>query len=481
MTVTESMSPSTKHFIQSALPSLSEHTFLRYMSFAILYVAQGIPEGMTFFGIPAWMAMNGKSASEIGGFAAVVIIPWSLKILLAPFMDRFTVLSMGRKRPWVLFGQIGLMMSFIAMAFVPDPMNNIKLLMVAGFAVSLFGSMQDVATDGMAIDIVPIDQQARANGLMWGAKTIGVSSSLVAGNWMIHNYGFTFAILVLSVAVSIIFLVPLLMRERPGEKLLPWTKGAASESAVKMQLESLGQIFKSLFRVFFLPSSLYMGIAFFFFQMGNGLIDALLPVFTIQKIGWSDEGYAHVFSVINISAGFLGMFAGGALADLFGKKRMMSIYLVCLILLVSTMAFLKMYWPRPYMVEGFMAAYYTLYVFLTVAGFATGMGLCWKRVAATQFTLYMAISNLGRAVGAGLLGPLRAIMPWEYVILCFAGFAIGMLVFIQLIQPAKHLADIEKLESIHLEKLKPIVLAVPITISSSVLPELSKLKNEIEH
>ena len=245
---------------RSGLPSLSENTFVRYISFAILYVAQGIPEGMTFFGIPAWMAMNGKSASEIGSFSAVVIIPWSFKILVAPIMDRFTFLSMGRKRPWVLVGQFGLMLSFIAMAFVPDPLNNINLLMTAGFFVSLFGSIQDVATDGMAIDIVPVDQQARANGLMWGAKTIGISASLVTGNWIIHNYGFEYAILFLSVMVSLILLVPLLFRERPGEKLLPWTQGAPSESALKIQLESLGQIFRSLFNVFLLPSSLFMGI-----------------------------------------------------------------------------------------------------------------------------------------------------------------------------------------------------------------------------
>jgi PAT family beta-lactamase induction signal transducer AmpG len=454
---------------RSGLPSLSENTFLRYISFAILYVAQGIPEGMTFLGIPAWMAMNGKSASEIGSFAAVVIIPWSLKILVAPFMDRFTILSMGRKRPWVLFGQMGLMLSFIAMAFVPDPMNNIKLLMIAAFFVSLFGSIQDVATDGMAIDIVPIDQQARANGLMWGAKTIGISASLVAGNWVIHNYGFQYAILLLSVAVSFIFLVPLLFRERPGEKLLPWTKGTPSESALKIQLESLGQIFKSLFRVFFLPSSLFMGIAFFFFQMGNGLIDALLPVFTIQNIGWTDQGYAHVFSIVNITAGFLGMFAGGALADIFGKKKMMTIYLVAMILLVSVMAFSKLYWKQPYLVEGFMGAYYTLYVFLTVAAFATGMGLCWKRVAATQFTLYMAISNLGRAIGAGLLGPLRGFLSWEYVILTFAGFAVVMMIFIQLLQTKKHLENIEKLETDHLGKI-PSVVPVTVNVSSGILP-----------
>ena len=257
---------------RNGLPSLTQHTFLRYLSFSVLYVAQGIPEGMTFFGIPAWMAMNGKSAAEIGGFVFVVGIPWSLKILIAPLMDRFTLLSMGRRRPWVLVGQLGLIISFIAMAFVPDPLNNLNLLMVAGFFISFFGAFQDVAVDGMAIDIVPIDQQARANGLMWGAKTIGISASLAAGNFIIHKYGFEYAVLSLSFAISLIILMPLLLRERPGEKLLPWTQGSASAINLKMQLESWGQIFKSLLKVFFLPGSLLMGVAFFFIQMGFGLL-----------------------------------------------------------------------------------------------------------------------------------------------------------------------------------------------------------------
>jgi hypothetical protein len=63
---------------------------LRYFSFAILYVAQGIPEGMTLFGIPAWMAINGKTAAEIGGYTAIIFIPVSFKILAAPLMERFT-------------------------------------------------------------------------------------------------------------------------------------------------------------------------------------------------------------------------------------------------------------------------------------------------------------------------------------------------------------------------------------------------------
>ena len=107
----------------SKLPALSENPILRYFSFAILYLGQGIPEGMTIFGIPAWMAMNGKTPGEIGSFVAVFGLPWSFKIVVAPLMDRFTYLPMGRRRPWVLFGQLGLMVSFIVMSMVPDPLN----------------------------------------------------------------------------------------------------------------------------------------------------------------------------------------------------------------------------------------------------------------------------------------------------------------------------------------------------------------------
>ena len=76
--------------LSKTLPALSEHKTLRYFCFAILYVAQGIPEGMTYFGIPAWLAMNGKSAADIGAYVAVIGIPWSFKMLIAPLMDRFT-------------------------------------------------------------------------------------------------------------------------------------------------------------------------------------------------------------------------------------------------------------------------------------------------------------------------------------------------------------------------------------------------------
>lgn len=438
-------------FEKSPLPVLSTHTFFRYFSFAILYVAQGIPEGITYFAIPAWMAMNGKTAGEIGAFVGVLGIPWSLKFLIAPLMDRYTFLPMGRRRSWVLFGQLGLIVSFLMLGLVPDPLNNLSILMAAGFMVSFFGAFQDVATDGMAIDIVPVHEQARANGLMWGAKTMGISGSLIAGTWLINHYGLSEATLALATLVALIMLVPLLIRERPGEKLLPWSKGVASNEAKSLQLHSWGKIFRSLFKVFFLPSSLFMGVSFFLFNMCISLLDTMLPVFTIQELGWGNEKYSNLFSSTSLVAGLLGIVIGGALADFLGKRRMMSIYLFLFIGLMVAMAMLKTYWRTEHFVTGFMVFYYTLYVFISIASFAIGMQLCWPRISATQFTLFMAMANLGRSIGAAMLGPLKANMPWEGVFLVVGVIAAGSLLSVMILRIKKHLVSLNELELRHLE------------------------------
>lgn len=430
---------------------LSENEFLRYFTFSSLYVAQGIPEGMTFFAIPAWLAMNDKSPAEIGAFVGVIGIPWSFKILVAPLMDRFTYLPMGRKRPWIIIGQLGLIISLLAASFINDPLNNLNMLMVAGFFISFFGAFQDVAVDGMAIDILPINQQARANGLMWGSKTVGTSLSLAISTWIINTHGFASAVISLSVAVMCIILIPIFFRENIGEKIMPWTKGVASKISFQKQMKSWKVIFKSLFKVFFLPTSLIMGVAVFVNSIGNGLMDTLLPVFTIQEVGWTNSDYSQIMATANIVAGLSGMFIGGALVDIFGKKRMMSIYLIALILLTISMAVFSNYWPTKFFVPTFIITYYILYTFLTIAIFASAMELCWKRISATQFTLYMAISNLGRATGAGYLGIFKDVLvKWEYVILIYTVASLFMLVLLRYMNFNKHLASVDVLENSHL-------------------------------
>ena len=429
-----------------SLPALENSTILRYLTFSILYVAQGIPEGVLFYAIPAWLAANGSSPAEIGSYIAVAGIPWSFKIINAPIMDRFTYLPMGRRRPWVLFGQFGLIFSFLSMAFITNPTDNLLWMMILAFVVNFFAVSQDIAVDGMAIDILPFDQQARANGLMWGSKTVGIAASVAIGSWMINEYGYFYAIASFSLIVLLIMLFPLLLRERKGERIFPWTEGEISKTSAKIQLHSWKIMSKSLFRVFFLPFSFLMGIGVFSLAIGQGLIDILLPIFTVQELNWANTEYSQVFASAKLVAGILGMFVGGALIDFFGKTRMITIYLILLIFLISTMSFLSHYWSNSQFVIGFIMTFYLLYTFNTIAIFASAMRLCWKRVAATQFTLYMAISNLGLAAGAALIGPLKEMFDWQYVILSYIGFVFVMLVIIQFVNFDKHSVQVEELD-----------------------------------
>ena len=438
--------------------NLTDNALTRYITFSALYIAQGIPEGITFFAIPAWLAMNGKSPLEIAAFVGVIGIPWSFKILIAPLMDRFTILAMGLKRPWVIFGQLGLIVSFLSIGLVHDPLNNLSALMVAGFFISLFGAFQDVATDGMAVDVIPANEQARANGLMWGTKTIGISASLVIGTWLINTVGFSIAVSSLSIAVATIMFFPIYFRERPGEKSMPWTAGAVSPDSKQTQLRSWRHIFKCLYKVVSLKSSIVFGVGCFAVGIMFGLIDTLLPIFTIQELGWTNTSFSEVFSITTIIGGFLGMFIGGYLVDYFGKIKMLTLYLAVITFLIVSFAFMTDLWSNNIVVYAFILTYYTFYTFLCIAVFASAMHLCWKTVAATQFTLYMAISNMGRAAGAASLGILKTNYSWEIVFLIIAIMPVIMAVFIQFIHFDNHRTKVDSFVILNQTLVAPPVL-----------------------
>jgi len=433
-------------------PALSEHSLLRYFSFIALYVAQGIPEGMCFLGIPAWMAMNGKTPGEISSFVAMVALPWSLKIVVAPMMDRFSYLPMGRRRPWVLFGQLGLMASFIGMAFVPDPLNHLNQLMVAGFCVGFFGAFQDVATDGMAIDIIPVSQQARANGLMWGSKIMGTSASLAIGSWLLNRHGFTASILMLSVFVCLIMLVPLCFRERPGEKLLPWSHGEASKLTQKMQVNSWSAIGKAVYKVFTLKNSLLFAVVAFLVTGACHYMDTIMSIFTVQGLGWTDQVYSRIYAGATLVGGIGGMLIGGFLIDRFGKIRMLNIYFFMLVMLVITFVSMHAFWIHTWFIVAFMVLYQLLYVFSSIGVFAIAMSCCWKKVSATQFTLYMTIANLGRSVGARMIGPVKANFNWEYTLFAFVLVTISAWVVLQFTYVHNHERRVAEIEEADLKE-----------------------------
>ena len=436
---------------KTIFPALSENKLLRYFNFVALYFAQGIPEGMLALGIPAWMAMNGKTPGEISAFAIIIVLPWSFKFIAAPLMDRYTYLPMGRKRPWVLVGQLGLVLSCINMAFVPDPLNNLNQLMIAAFFVSCFGAFQDIATDGMAVDLIPGDQQAKANGLMWGSKVIGISVSLAACSLILNIYDFKTAMLSVAVAIGIIMLVPAFLRERKGEKLAPWSKGKASSETKNLQLNNWQSLFKSLYKVFTLRNSLLIALMLFICQGATKYMGTILPIFTVKELGWTNIEYSNYYASAKLIGGILGMIIGGILIDKYGKKQMINIYFFSFILFISFFSFSTMYWADKNFVFAFMIVQNTIFTLNSIAVFAVAMQCCWKKISASQFTLYMTIANMGQMAFASFIGPMTDNFNWQISLFVFAGFIALAWIVLQFVNIDKQIQQVKHLDKSDLE------------------------------
>lgn len=434
------------------LPALSESAFLRYFNFTALYFTEGLPQGMLFIGLPAWMAMEGKSPGQIGGFAVACSLPWTFKFVVAPLMDRYTYLPMGRKRPWVLLGHLGLILSLIAMAFVPDPLKNLNLFMGAAFVVSSFGAIQDAAGDAMAVDVIPDDQQARANGYMQGSRMVGSSLSLVLCSWILKEYSFEAAILTLCLMVVIITVVPLLLREQKGEKILPFTCGTASPESQKMQMTSWATILTALYKVFRLRNSLLVVVLLFITQGSYNFFETLLPIFAVKITGWTNVFYSQVFASADLFGGIVGMLAGGWLIEKFGKKRMINIYFFMIMGMVILLDVSKSYWHNTNLLYGFIVTYRLFNAFAKIGVFAIAMQCCSRNVSASQFTIYMTMGAMGSIAGAALIGPVKENFNWEITLLFFVSFLALAWLVLQFLNIDRHIQKLAELEEEKVEK-----------------------------
>ncbi len=95
--------------------SLAYNPRVRFATGSIMYFAQGIPMGLLSIAIPVWLASQGVSASNIGSYLAVIVLPWAFKLVTGPLMDRYEFLPMGRRRPWVIGAQLGLSLAVLAL------------------------------------------------------------------------------------------------------------------------------------------------------------------------------------------------------------------------------------------------------------------------------------------------------------------------------------------------------------------------------
>ena len=334
-------------------------------------------------------------------------LPWALKWVWGPMIDRWGASAMGRRRPWILLAQFGMVITIAAMALVPNPETHLTLFGWLVFVHNVFNSLQDVSVDALAVDLLRESERGRVNGFMYGSKFIGTFLGGACLSWVVFDEGLTPAFILLIGMLLVIMLVPLFLTERSGEKLFPWSKGSVTLKATTKSAHNIFQLFGFLKKAFSLQSTLLAGLIGLTIFIAGGILSPIAKVLYIQRLGWEPTEYTNIDGGYSIFLGLAGAIVGGILADKFGPKRIATFG--CIVLAISYASFglaspdtgiIPWFdWHDKNIVIGYILVDTLMGSMIATSLFAMYMTVSWPKVAATQFTAYMAILNLSTTIG----------------------------------------------------------------------------------
>ncbi|MCP4759809.1 MAG: MFS transporter [Planctomycetes bacterium] len=391
--------------------TLTDRPGYRLLTLCGLYFAQGLPYGFMFITLAAVLADNGRTPGEIGALLATVTLPWAFKWIAGPVIDRFGFAPMGRRRPWILAAQAGMILSLLLLAFGPDPLEHERWLVAGLFMMSACAAMQDVAVDALAVDLLREEERGRVNGFMYGSSYMGNAIGGAGMGTVVAVMGLRVGFVVIAVVVAGVMLAPLLLRERRGERLLPWTTGGSAPDA-PVPADSMWTVVVRLKRAFSLRSTLALAAVAVLISIPSGFLTGFSTVLVVEELGWGVEKQA-TWSGITTWAGLGGSILGGLLADRVGPRRMAVLAGCGLALSYLVFADARDLWSADTFIIGTMVFDSLLSGALYVSIFALCMKVSWPLVAATQFTAYMAMLNLSRILGQGLTAQIEAYLTFQ--------------------------------------------------------------------
>jgi PAT family beta-lactamase induction signal transducer AmpG len=397
--------------------TLSEHRILRLFTLCALYVAQGIPWGFVTFTLAAYLADQGLSTGEVGAAMALSTAPWTFKWLWGPVIDRFRIPSMGVRRPWILLAQFLMALTILAMLAMPNPETQLGLLGALVFVHNCFNSLQDVAVDALAVDLLPESERGLANGLMYGSKYLGGGLGGAGLATVMKHSGLQGAITVQGLLLLLIFMLPLLVRERPGDRFFFWSRPPADESPHPVETVGTRELFRTLFRVFRLRSPLLGALFAVGAQLAAGALGVIATVFYVQRLGWADAEYAQIAGGPALIFGLGGSILGGWLADRLGRRRVIAASATALGLAWIAFSLLESQWGIKGFVTAFLLVEPLFMSMMSGAMFALFMDLSLPKVAATQFTAYMAMLNLSTTLGHSIAGKVKDALDYPEIFL----------------------------------------------------------------
>ena len=357
--------------------------------------ASGLPLALTAGTLQAWLTVVGLDLKTIGIFT-LVGLPYTLKFLWAPLMDRLVPPWLGRRRGWMLVMQVCVALGLAAMA-VTGPGQRPEILGVLALVVAFLSASLDIVFDAYRTDVLLRPERGFGaavwvNGYRCALLVASAGALLLADH---IGWQYTYLLLAALMAAGV---VTILVSPEPSE---PSAAPASLAEAVGGPLKEF----------FMRPGVIGLLALIVLYKVGDAVTASLQTAFLIGGMGFSVSEVGYVKG-LGLGATLIGALIGGVAMAKLGMVR--SLLLFGLLQAVSNLGFMWLAW----MGKSYIAFTTSILVENVTGGMGTAafvaliMSLCDHRYTATQFALLSSLEALGRVFSGRPSAELVEMVGW---------------------------------------------------------------------
>jgi len=362
-----------------------------------LYFVQGMPFGFQTAALSVYLRQQGVSVTAIG-FIGLLSLPWMLKVFWAPIVDRYGNGRMGRRKSWIVPMQASLAATCTLAAFVPIP-GALPVLLGLVFLMNLFAATQDIAVDGLAVDLLRPEELGLGNT----AQVVGYKLGMATGGGLLlslsDRIGWQGVFLTMA-ALSLGVLGVTLAAREPAQ---------TGDSAARMTWREITARLKG---AVLSPGTPMLLLFIGTYKLGETVSDVLFKPFLVDLGKTSAQiGTWVLFGAV---ASILGSLAGGLLATRMPLLGAVAVTATLRLFPLIGRWLLAQGAPADMAIASVIVAEDFFGGALTTAMFAFMMSRVDRRIGATHFTLFASVEVVGKSPGGPLGGLLVGQAHWGY-------------------------------------------------------------------
>ncbi|GJL53462.1 MAG: AmpG family muropeptide MFS transporter [Nitrospirales bacterium] len=360
--------------------------------------ASGLPLLLTGSTLKFWLREEGLDLSTIG-FFSLVGLPYTLKFLWAPFMDRFVPIDFGRRRGWMLISQIALLLAISAIALT-NPLTQVPIVVTLCLLITFFSASQDIVLDAYRREALQDEELGIGSSIFIYGYRLGMLTSGALALFLADQDVFSWqdVYLILGACMFIGIVATWLAQEPTRDYPLP---------------ASIQEAIVGPFVEFFSRPHAIMVVAFILlYKLGDSMGSEMISPLMVD-LGVSKTQYAMVVKLFGMVALIAGGLLGGLVIYRLGIIR--SLWIFGILQMISTAGFVILAIAGNHLIIlTAVIAFETITSGLGQTAYVAFMAsITNKRFTATQYALLTSLMGVPRVIAGSTTGVLADWVGWE--------------------------------------------------------------------